>query len=163
MTWIDYAVLTIVGISVLLSVLHGFVRELLALAAWITAFVVAQLFAVDMAAMLPRVLSNPSLRVLVGFLCVFLVVLLTMTLIAILVSKLIRSAGLGAVDRMLGALFGMVRGLVIVMVAVLLAGLTSLPRQPAWRHAMVSAPLVALAKVIKGWLPYELSKHINYE
>ena len=163
MTWIDYAVLTIIGISVLLSIFHGFVRELLALASWIAAFLVAQIFATDVAAMLPRALSNPSLRVLVGFLCVFLAVLLAMTLIAILVSKLVRSAGLGLADRMLGALFGLVRGLVIVMVAVLLAGLTALPRQPAWRNAMVSAPLVAVAKVIKGWLPYELSKHINYE
>lgn len=163
MTWIDYAVLAIIGISVLLSIIHGFVRELLALASWIVAFVVAQTFATHVAPLLPTALSNPSLRLLVGFLCVFLAVLMVMTLVAFLVSKLIKSAGLGVADRMLGAVFGLVRGLVIVMVAVLLAGLTSLPRQPAWRHAMVSAPLVVVANVIKGWLPYELSKHINYE
>ena len=63
---------------------------------------------------------------------------------------------------MLGAAFGLVRGLAIVMLAVLLAGMTALPKQPAWRDAMLSAPLEALAGVIKVWLPDDLSKHINY-
>jgi membrane protein required for colicin V production len=49
------------------------------------------------------------------------------------------------------------------MIIVLLAGLTALPTTPAWRQAMTSAPLEALAKTIKVWLPYHLSKHINYE
>jgi len=48
------------------------------------------------------------------------------------------------------------------MVVVLLAGLTALPRQPVWREAMLSAPLETLANAVKGWLPYDLSKHINY-
>ena len=47
MTLIDYVVLAIVGFSVLLSVLRGFVRELLALAAWAVAFIVARLFGGD--------------------------------------------------------------------------------------------------------------------
>ena len=49
------------------------------------------------------------------------------------------------------------------MLVVLLAGLTMLPRQPAWRHAMFSAPLEALANVIKVWLPYDFSRHVNYD
>jgi ATP phosphoribosyltransferase len=42
-TVFDYAVLLIVGLSVLLSVMRGFVREVLALAAWLIAFVTASL------------------------------------------------------------------------------------------------------------------------
>ena len=163
MTWFDYAVLAIIGISVLLSIIHGFVRELLALASWIVAFVVAQIYATAVAPLLPAAIPGPSLRLLAAFSSVFLIVLLVMTLAAIAVSSLIRKAGLGAADRMLGAVFGLVRGLVIVMLVVLLAGLTTLPRQPAWRHAMLSAPLEALANVVKLWLPYDLSKHINYD
>jgi membrane protein required for colicin V production len=48
------------------------------------------------------------------------------------------------------------------MIAVLLAGLTALPRQPAWRHAMFSAPLVTSANWVKVWLPDDMAKHINY-
>jgi membrane protein required for colicin V production len=163
MTWVDYAVLTIIGVSVLLSIIHGLVREVLALVAWIAAFVVAQMYATDVAVWLPAAIPSEELRLLAAFVILFLAVLLLMTLIAIAVSGLIRRAGLGLADRALGAVFGVVRGMAIVIVVVLLAGLTTLPRQQAWRHAMSSAPLEALAEMIKVWLPYDLSKHINYE
>ena len=162
MTWFDYAVLAIVGISVLLSIIHGFVRELLALASWIVAFLAAQNYAADVVALLPAALTSGSLRLLAAFLGIFLTVLLAMTLAANLLSRLFRGAGLGPVDRALGAVFGLVRGIAIVMVVVLLAGLTALPRQPVWQDAMLSAPLEALANAIKVWLPRDLSQHINY-
>jgi membrane protein required for colicin V production len=49
------------------------------------------------------------------------------------------------------------------MVIVLLAGLTSLPRQAVWRNALLSDPLEALAGQVKGWLPAELSQRISYQ
>jgi membrane protein required for colicin V production len=49
------------------------------------------------------------------------------------------------------------------MVIVLLAGLTSLPRQAVWRNAILSAPLEAFAGIIKAWLPAELAQRITYE
>ena len=162
MTWFDYAVLAIVAISVLLSVIHGFVRELLALASWILAFLAAQTYAAEVVPWLPAAIPGQSLRLLAAFLVIFLTVLLAMTLLAIAISSLVRKTGLSPVDRMLGAVFGLVRGLAIVMIVVLLAGLTTLPRQPAWRHAMLSAPLEALAHVIKVWLPFDFSRHIKY-
>ena len=162
MTWIDYAVIAIVGISILLSIIHGLVREILALVSWVAAFVVAQMYATEAAALMPAALTAPSLRLFAGFLAVFVAVLLVMTLIAIAISALIKTAGLGFADRALGAVFGLVRGLAIVMIAVLLAGLTALPRQTAWRNAMLSEPLVIFANWVKVWLPDDLAKHINY-
>ncbi len=162
MTWVDYAVVAIVGFSILLSVIHGLVREILALASWVVAFVVAQMYATEAASLVPAALTNPSLRLFAGFLVVFVAVLLVMTIIAIAISALIKTAGLGFADRALGAVFGLVRGLAIVMIAVLLAGLTALPRQTAWRNAMVSEPLVILANWVKVWLPDDMAKHINY-
>jgi membrane protein required for colicin V production len=50
-----------------------------------------------------------------------------------------------------------------VMVVVLLAGLTTLPRQPVWNNAMLSAPLEALAVFVKPWLPQYLSQRITYD
>jgi membrane protein required for colicin V production len=163
MTWFDYAVLAIIGLSVLVSIIHGFVRELLALASWVMAFVAAQAYVTAVAPLLPAAIPGPSLRLLAAFVIIFLVVLLAMTLLASAVSRLVKRAGLGMVDRTLGAAFGMVRGLAIVMLAVLLAGMTTLPKQLAWRHALLSAPLESLANVIKVWLPGDLSKQINYE
>ena len=163
MTVFDYAVLIIIGLSILLSVIRGLVREVLALLAWVVAFVMANLFSSDLAALLPDEIPTVELRLLAGFLGVFFVALLLMSLLAMAVSQLVKSAGLGVEDRFLGALFGLARGLLVVLVLVLLAGLTALPKQPVWRDAVLSPPLEALATQVSRWLPTALSQRIKYE
>jgi len=162
MTWVDYTVLTILGVSVIMSIVHGLVRELMSLASWVVSFLVAQHFASQLAPLLQSTIAAESLRLLAAFVAVFLGVMIVMTFIAVMISGLMQKVGLGIVDRLLGGAFGFLRGVAIVLVAVLLAGLTSLPRHPAWRNAVLSPPLVMLANLAKTWLPYELSRHINY-
>jgi len=163
MTAFYYAVLAILGLSVIVSVWRGAVREVLALASWVAAFVAAQTYAAPVAAYLPDSVANVSLRLLGGFIIVFLVVFLVTALLAIVISKLVRAAGLGPVDRGLGAIFGLVRGILVVLTLVLLCGLTAVPRVPAWREAMLSPPLEAVAVSVKLFLPDELSRRISYE
>jgi membrane protein required for colicin V production len=74
----------------------------------------------------------------------------------------VKIVGLGPADRVVGGAFGLARGVLVVMILVLLAGLTTLPRQPAWRNAALSGPLEAFAGTIKAWLPADLSKRIKY-
>jgi membrane protein required for colicin V production len=155
-------VLAIVGFSVLLSVLRGFVRELLALAAWVVAFIVARLFGGDLAAIMPSEIPGEELRWLAGFATLFLSVLLVMSLIAVAASQLIKSAGLSVEDRLLGAVFGLVRGAAVVVVLALLAGATALPRQAVWREAALRPLLELVALGVKGWLPPALAQHIKY-
>jgi membrane protein required for colicin V production len=163
MTLFDYAVLTIVGGSVLLSIFRGFVREVLALAAWVIAFIAAGLLGNMVAGWLATSISDESVRVLVAFVAVFVATLISMSLIALAVSGLMRKAGLGLEDRVLGSFFGLARGMLIVMLLVLLAGLTALPRQPAWTDAMLSAPLEALAGAAKPWLPQVIAGNVSYD
>lgn len=162
MTVFDYAVLTIVGLSVLLSVIRGLVREVLALLAWVAAFVAASLFGGRLAALLPTEIPSGELRLLAAFIGIFFAVLLAMGLLAVILSRLVRRAGLSVEDRILGGLFGMARGLVIVMVLVLAAGLTALPKNPEWRNALFSSPLETAAMVIRHWMPADVAKRINY-
>lgn len=163
MTLVDIAVGIIVGLSVLLSLIRGLVREVLALAAWVLAFLAANLLAARVAPWMPEALATEELKLVAAFACVFLAVLVAMSVLAILASKLVKSAGLGLEDRLLGGAFGLARGLLAVMVVVLLAGLTSLPRQAVWRNAAVSGPLETLAEHSKAWLPAELAQRITYD
>ena len=163
MTLFDYAVLGIVGASVVLSVLRGFVREVLALAGWVVAFFAATLLSGTVAGWMTGTIANESTRALAAFAVVFLVTLLAMGLLAMAVSGLMKKAGLGLEDRLLGGFFGFARGLLIVMVLVLLAGLTGLPRQPAWTDAMLSPPLEALVATAKPWLPRILAGNVSYD
>ena len=163
MTAFDYGVLLIVGVSVLVSVMRGFVREVLALAAWLIAFVAASLTTGVVAGWIGPSIANESWRALAAFVAVFFVTLIGMSLVAMGVSSLLRKAGLGLEDRLLGGFFGFARGLLIVLLTVLLAGLTGLPRQPAWNDAMLSPPLEALAGAVKPWLPQILASNLSYD
>jgi membrane protein required for colicin V production len=162
MTLLDYAVLTIIGFSVLLGVMRGLVREVLALAAWAVAFIAAWLFGGELAAIMPTEIPSEELRRIAGFAVLFFVVLLAMSLVAMAVSQMVKSAGLSVEDRLLGSVFGLMRGVAVVMILVLLAGATALPSQPVWREAALRPLLERVAIVVKSWLPLAVSQHIRY-
>jgi membrane protein required for colicin V production len=163
MTAFDYAVLIIIGSSVVLSVLRGFAREVLALAGWVIAFITANALSGIVAEWLAPFIRDGSLRTLTAFVSVFIVTLIAVSLLAMAVSRLLKNAGLGLEDRLLGGFFGLARGLLIVLTLVLLSGLTALPRQPAWSDAMLSPPLEALAAAMKPWLPQAVSRYLSYD
>jgi len=161
MTWFDYAALAVVSVSVVLAVWRGVVREIMALAGWVTAFIVSSLFAQELARWLP-VSMSPMLRSVSAYLVIFLAVLLLSGLAGMLLAKLFHAAGLGIADRAVGALFGLARGLLIVFVAVMMAGLTTLPKEPFWRDAALSGPLETAVLAAKPALPKDFAQRIRY-
>jgi membrane protein required for colicin V production len=163
MTLFDYTVLAILGASVLVSVMRGFTREALSLAAWVIAFFAANALSGVAAQWFAPMIEDGSLRALAAFAAVFVVTLILMSLVAMALSGALKKAGLGLEDRLLGGFFGFARGMVIVLVLVLVSGLTALPRQPAWSNAMLSPPLEALAGAIKPWLPQAVSRYLSYD
>lgn len=163
MTWVDYAVLAVLGVSAMLGLWRGFVREVLALVGWIVAGVIAVLFAPHIAAVMPTDFATPLVRHLLGAAVIFVLVLVVAALAGALLSKLVRAVGLGPLDRTLGGMFGFVRGGVIVLIAVLLVGMTTFPRESAWRDALLKGPLETVALMARGYLPEAIAARIRYE
>jgi membrane protein required for colicin V production len=58
---------------------------------------------------------------------------------------------------------GLARAVVILVVLTLLAGLTTLPREPSWRNARSSDMLESLAILVRGYLPSALAARIRYD
>jgi len=163
MTAFDYAVLSVLGLSALIAVIRGFVREVLSLGSWAAAIAAGWWLSERVAPMLPLSIPGESLRLLAAFLLVAGVTLLAMVLLSLALVELVRAIGLGFADRVLGLAFGLARGLLLVLTLVLLAGLTRLPEHPAWRDAMLSPPLEVLAIAVKPWLPTEIARRIRYD
>jgi membrane protein required for colicin V production len=162
MTALDAAVIGVIALSMLFAFARGVTRELIALLAWVIGFFAAVAFSPIVGAMLPDFGAHPVVRYLVAFVAILIGALLVGALVAWPLSSVIRKAGLGFVDRFLGAIFGVARGVVLVMAFVLIAGLTSLPRQNWWQNSAVAPPLAAAALSLKPWLPREWSDRLDY-
>ncbi|MDO8961190.1 MAG: CvpA family protein [Methylophilus sp.] len=163
MTVFDYTVLVIVGISVLISLMRGAVREVLSLLGWVIAFYVARTYSSLVVPLLPYDIPSEKLKMLAAFVILFLAVLLVTSLIAIALATLLKDIGLGWLNRLLGGLFGLMRGLLVVVVLMLLAGMTQLPKDERWTNAMFSAPLEALVRTVLIWLPKSISQHVSFD
>jgi len=163
MTWLDYAVVGVFAASLFVGAWRGLVREVLSILGWVIAFLAANLLAGPLGPVMPQAIPSPELRVAAAYVAVFVASLIVTTLLGLLLSKIVKAAGLGGVDRMLGALFGVARGLLIVLAAVLLAGLTSAPRQSFWRDSASGPYLVLAAQALKPLLPQTFSERLRYD
>lgn len=162
MTALDFAVLAIVALSTLFAFVRGVVRELLAIVSWIAGVVAALAFGDEVAAILPGMEGSPAARQVVAFALIFVGVLVLGALVAFLLSKLVHAVGLGFVDRFLGAVFGLARGVLVVLILVLVAGLTTLPRHEWWQNATLGPPLTAAALSLRQWLPPAWAERLDY-
>ncbi len=162
MTAFDWIVLAVLVVSIGVGVWRGLVSEVLALAAWVVAFVVARLFGAAAGEWLHAWLADAALRTLAGTVLVFLAVLLLFGLARWLARSLLQAVGLGPLDRLLGGLFGALRAGVVLVLLVVLAGMTALPRERWWARASFAPPLEAAAVALKPWLPVALAQRIRY-
>jgi membrane protein required for colicin V production len=163
MTSFDYTVLIIIGISIVVSMMRGAVREVLAIVGWLAAIFAAKTYAIELVPLLPADIPTETLKILAAHVIVFFGVLVVASLLTVALSSLIKKIGLNWINRFLGGFFGFARGLIIVCVLVFLAGLTSIPKDARWTNAMFSAPLEALVKTALPWLPQMVAKHVKYD
>jgi membrane protein required for colicin V production len=162
MTGFDYVVLAILAISLGVGAWRGLVSEVLALIAWLVAFLVAKHFSPLVVPLFSGVTSEPLLQQVAAFASLFIVCLLLLGLLRLLLRELLHAVGLGLADRVLGATFGVVRGALIIFVLVLIGGMTNLPRQPWWQNATFAPPCETAVLAVVPWMPEPLAKRIQF-
>ncbi|MCB1749613.1 MAG: CvpA family protein [Gammaproteobacteria bacterium] len=162
MNWADIAILAVILVSILVSVLRGFVKEMLSLLAWVAAFWMAIHFSSTASALLEPYVAVATARLVIAFVAVLVATLIGVGVVNFVIGKLIESTGLSGTDRLLGAVFGFARGAAIVGIAVLLAGLTPLPTQPWWQEAQTIPPFETAALYALNWLPPDLAGNFAF-
>ena len=161
MTWLDYTVIAVLAVSIAWGAWRGLVHEVFSLAGWIMAFLAGNLFAAPLSELLPAAM-RPELRVVVAFVVIFVATLVVAALMAALITKFVKVSVLHSLNRWLGALFGLLRGLLIVIVLAMIAGMTSLPRQPAWTQSATGYSLAQTVIQLKPWLPPAFAQRLKY-
>lgn len=155
----DYFVIIVLAISMLIGLWRGLTHELLSLAGWLVAFLVSKYVAPYVAPAMP---GEATTQAVLAYVVLFIMTLILWALLVRLASKLIKAAGLGALDVVLGGMFGLLRGGLIVLVLAWLAGLTHIPAQPLWRSAQLSGTVEEVALATRIWLPESVAKRIQY-
>lgn len=140
---LDWTLLAVLGASILLGLIRGFMREVISLAGWIAGIWLAFRFAAAISASLPIAEEWPLARTAVVAVLIVVGCVFAAALAGWFIRELIKAAKLSAADRTLGGLFGLARGLLIIGLAVFLVRDTALYREPLWRESMVLPPIEA--------------------
>ena len=86
MTSFDYIVIAIIALSVVVSMMRGAVKEMLAILGWVVAFYVAKAYSSMLAAFLPEGIPTEALKTLIAFLILLIAVLFISGLLAVAIS-----------------------------------------------------------------------------
>jgi len=154
----DYIILGIIGFSVVCGAVRGFVREVAALAAWILGIWLAWRFSGFLHPYLGGVLDGPTQKAWAARVIVLLVVLIAGNVVGALLAWIMHTAaGLGLMDRALGALFGFARGAVIVGFLVVVGHALEFDGESWWTRAR----LMTYAEPIAHWVDAVSGHHPN--
>ena len=159
MNFVDICVLAVIGVSALLALSRGLVKEVLSILSWVGA-VLAVIFLLPRAEpLVAQYIKEPLLAQIASGVGIFIVALIVLGIINHYLSANVRSSALGALDRSLGLIFGIVRGAVVVCVAYILMS-WAMPN-PASRPDVIrearTEPLVAEGAVfLKSLLPADV-------
>jgi membrane protein required for colicin V production len=162
MTGFDYAVLIILGLSTLMATLRGFVSEVLSLLIWVAALWCALNYSGTVAALALSSVEPPAFRLGAAYLVVFLGVLVLGGTLQWCIRKLIAKAGMSGTDRLLGALFGLLRGALVVLSLVVFAGFSKITTLPEWRESLLIPAVVPLARTLSQHLPDNVRGYLSF-
>lgn len=161
MTVFDLIILVLLVLFTSIGALRGMLREFLSLSVWILAIGSGWLFA-DAVGSWFELLADAELRRLLGFLTIVFTMLAALSVVAFVVRKLVPRPVPGLTDRGIGAAVGAVRGAAVVIVMVLLAGLTSLPKKDDWRDSILVGVFQPFAVHLIDWLPVSVARQFRY-
>ncbi len=123
-TIIDGVVALLIVLSALLAYSRGLVREIMAIAGWVAAAILAFIFAPQVEPLVTEIPvlgdfigDSCELSIIAAFAAVFAVALIIVSFFTPLFSSLVQRSALGGLDQGLGFLFGVARGVLLIAIA----------------------------------------------
>jgi membrane protein required for colicin V production len=118
--FVDIVVLAVIGLSTLLALGRGFVKEVLSVLGWIGAAIATFLifFYVPQVREFARAqITEPVIADIVAAVALFTVSLFVLGMLNHYISSRVQGSALGPLDKSLGLVFGLVRGVVVIALA----------------------------------------------
>ena len=160
--WIDWTLLAVLLVSMAVGLVRGFVFECLSLAAWVAAWFAAQWGAPQLAPLLPLGSAGSALNRGAAFVAVFIAALVVWMLLARLLRLIVHATPLSLPDRMLGALFGLLRGSVLLLALATAVSFTPASQSAGWRSSHGARWLVVALASLKPLLPDSAARLVRF-
>lgn len=156
----DLIVIGIIVASGLFALARGLVKELLSIASWVAAVFVTLYGFLPLRGFARDIIAWPLVADIVTGAVLFLGSLFIFSFVSFFVAKTVQGSALGALDRSLGFVFGLVRGALIVIVLYLAVGWAVGDRgQPGWFRNARAVPIAAAgARLLIALVPQEMRK-----
>jgi membrane protein required for colicin V production len=121
MDWVDLAIVLLMALAVLGGISQGFFRSASSLAGLVLGLAVAAWNYQWVAALISPIVRIEAAANVIGFLLIALVVMGLAAMAGNILFKTIHGIGLGCLDRLAGAVFGLLQGALLVMLVILVA------------------------------------------
>lgn len=158
----DLIVLGVIFISVVISLMRGFVKEALSLTGWLASLWVAMSFSSGMAELFGSFINDPTLRLLAAFISLLILSLIAGAIINFFATQFVQRVGLTGIDRTIGSVFGFLRGILLVTIIVMLLGLTTLPKESWWNESIFLFRFEVIATWLTDLLPSEIARYFKF-
>lgn len=148
---LDAIVIGVIAISALLSLFRGLLREFLSLGTWIGAGLITLYLFPDVAEFMKRHIQSQVAASGLASIGTFVLAFISLALITRLLVKYLKTgAEVGAIDNLLGLIFGIARGVLLMAMAYLAIGIM-VPKDnpPEWLASSLTAPYLEKAS---DWL-----------
>ncbi len=150
---VDLVLAAVLVLSMLVGLWRGLVREVMALAGWVAAYIAAQTFSGMVAPWVPVGSQGGVLNLAVTFVLIFVAALIVWALLTSLIAALVKATPLSVVDRLLGAVFGLARGLIVLLVAATVLAMTPAAQAPWWQQSQGAQWLGVVLQGLKPAMP----------
>jgi membrane protein required for colicin V production len=153
LNWLDLVMVGVMGLSGLVGLMRGLLREILSLMTWAVAIWAGIRFSQDLALLLDPLIPSPTARIAAAFGILFIITLIMAGMFGYLMGRILDTAGLSGVDRSAGLLFGVARGILILTVAVFLSRSTPFPKESVWQSSQLIPIFQSLAIWMEAQIP----------
>jgi membrane protein required for colicin V production len=133
----DYVIIVAIVLSAVVGAARGFLREAVAVVAWVIALFLAWHFSDLIAPHLGGLMADSEVRPWAARVIIVLLVLLLGAAVGATLGHFVRLSIFSGMDRFLGLAFGVLRGFVLLGVFVILGQLLRLQDERWWRHSML--------------------------
>jgi membrane protein required for colicin V production len=156
MNTLDLVLLALTAISGVWGLWRGLIRESFSVLAWLAGFPIASYFALDVRHWMNLSDTSPAVAYILAWVLVFISVWLVCRVFSSLLSGALSLVGLGVVNRLLGAVFGLMRAALALMVFVILVRLTPAANDTLWQSSWVVQLAHKGIEFFKPFLPVPL-------